>query len=130
NGVVAGSSPAGPTNSFKTYESRSSAHRLRPCALFTSRPQCTLWLIGLCIGISCGQGSMTIINFKNRSTAGFDEDALFTFAGGEQVLNFGRLTTTGDLAEGIFAAADGVTIRNFGRVETNGRGAVGILVLG
>ena len=73
---------------------------------------------------------MTIINFKNRSTAGFDEDALFTFAGGEQVLNFGRLTTTGDLAEGIFAAADDVTIRNFGRVETNGLGAVGILVLG
>jgi hypothetical protein len=88
------------------------------------------WVIGLCIGVSCGQGSMTIINFKNRSTTGFDEDALFTFAGGEQVLNFGRLTTTGDLAEGIFAAADDVTIRNFGRVETNGRGALGILVLG
>ncbi|MBA4096156.1 MAG: hypothetical protein C0484_05225 [Rhodospirillum sp.] len=73
---------------------------------------------------------MTIINFKNRSTAGFDEDALFISAGGEQVLNFGKLTTTGDLAEGIFAAADDVTIRNFGRVETNGLGAVGILVLG
>jgi hypothetical protein len=73
---------------------------------------------------------MTIINFKNRSTAGFDEGALFTFTDGEQVLNFGRLTTTGDLAEGIFAAADDVTVRNFGRVETNGRGSVGILVLG
>jgi hypothetical protein len=73
---------------------------------------------------------MAIINVKNRSTTGFDEDALFTFTDGEQVLNFGRLTTTGDLAEGIFAAADDVTVRNFGQVETNGRGAVGILVLG
>lgn len=73
---------------------------------------------------------MAIINFKNRSTTGFDEDALFTFTDGEQILNFGRLTTTGDLAEGIFAVADGVTVRNFGRVETNGLGAVGIQVVG
>ncbi len=73
---------------------------------------------------------MAIINFKNRTTTGFDEDALFTFTDGEQVINFGRLTTTGDLAEGIFAAADDVTVRNFGKVETNGLGAVGILVVG
>ena len=31
---------------------------------------------------------MAIVNFKNWSTTGFDEDALFTFAGGEKVLNF------------------------------------------
>jgi hypothetical protein len=73
---------------------------------------------------------MAIINFKNRTTTGFDEDGLFTFDDGEQIFNFAKVTTTGDLAEGIFAAANGVTVRNFGKVETNGLGAVGVLMLG
>jgi hypothetical protein len=73
---------------------------------------------------------MAIINVKNRTTTGFDEDGLFTFTDNEQIFNFAKVTTTGDLAEGIFAAANNVTVRNFGKVETNGLGAVGILVLG
>jgi hypothetical protein len=50
---------------------------------------------------------MAIINFKNRTTTGFDEDGLFTFDDGEQIFNFAKVTTAGDLAEGIFAAANG-----------------------
>lgn len=73
---------------------------------------------------------MAIVNLKNRTTTGFDEDGLFTFTDNEQIFNFAKVTTTGDLADGIFAAANGVTVRNFGKVETNGLGAVGILVLG
>ncbi len=73
---------------------------------------------------------MTIVNFKNISKSGFDEDALITTTNGEHVINFGRLTTTGDLANGIFANADSASISNFGRIETSGLGAAGIYVEG
>ena len=73
---------------------------------------------------------MAIINFKNLSTSGIDEDALTTSASGERVLNFGHLTTEGDLANGIFADADDVMITNFGGIETSGLGAAGIFVQG
>ena len=56
---------------------------------------------------------MPIVNFRNLSTSGLDEDALVTNVAGEQVFNFGRLTTTGDLADGIYAQANNVSIRNF-----------------
>lgn len=73
---------------------------------------------------------MAIINHKNISTSGFDEDALTTNTSGEQVLNFGDLTTTGDLANGIFAGANNVLIQNFGSIDTSGLGAAGIFVQG
>src|SRR5262245_25729968 len=73
---------------------------------------------------------MAIVNHKNISTSGFDQDALTTTTSGEQVLNFGGLTTTGDLANGIFAGADDVLVLNFGAVETSGDGAAGIFVQG
>jgi hypothetical protein len=73
---------------------------------------------------------MAIINFTDKVTSLFDEDALTTSTPGELVINFGDLTTTGDLANGIFAGANDVTIRHFGRVETNGLGAAGIFVQG
>ena len=49
---------------------------------------------------------MALINFANRTTSGFDEDALTTGDPGERVFNFGRLMTTGNLADGIFAGAE------------------------
>jgi hypothetical protein len=73
---------------------------------------------------------MAIVNHKNISTSGFDQDALTTTTSGEQVLNFGDLTTTGDLANGVFAGADDVLVRNFGAIETSGDGAAGIFVQG
>ena len=73
---------------------------------------------------------MAIVNRKDISTSGFDEDALKTSTPGEQIINFGDLTTTGDVAAGIFASANNVFISNFGNIETFGRGAPGILVQG
>jgi hypothetical protein len=73
---------------------------------------------------------MAIVNFANRSTVGFDEDALTTGTAGEHVLNFGHLTTSGDLANGVFAGANAVLIKNFGSIETSGLGAAGIFVQG
>jgi hypothetical protein len=73
---------------------------------------------------------MAVVNRRNISTAGFDEDALVIDTSGKHLLNFGRLTTTGDLADGIFANANDVSIRNFGRIETSGLGAAGVFVLG
>src|SRR5262249_46099161 len=73
---------------------------------------------------------MAIINRKNISTSGFDQDALTTSTSGDQIINFGNLSTTGDLANGIFAGADNVTIHNFGHIETSGLGAAGIYAEG
>ena len=47
---------------------------------------------------------MTIINFEDKSTTGFDDDALTTSTSGERLINFGNLTTTGDKANGILPA--------------------------
>jgi hypothetical protein len=73
---------------------------------------------------------MPINNFTDKSTSGFDEDALTTSTLGERIRNFGRLTTSGDLADGISANADEVSILNFGEIETTGPGAAGIIVRG
>ena len=73
---------------------------------------------------------MTIINFEDKFTDGFDEDALTTSTSDERLINFGNLRTTGDLANGIFADADDVTVRNFADIETLGLGAAGICVQG
>jgi hypothetical protein len=73
---------------------------------------------------------MTINNFTDKSTVGFDEDALTTSKLGERVRNFARLRTTGDLADGISANADDVSILNFGEIETAGAGAAGIIARG
>jgi hypothetical protein len=73
---------------------------------------------------------MPINNFKDRSTSGFDEDALTTSTLGERIRNFARLMTSGELADGISANADEVSIRNFGEIETTGQGAAGIVVRG
>ncbi len=73
---------------------------------------------------------MAIVNFKNISTAGFDDDALTTATPGEHIVNFGNLTTTGDFANGIYAGASDVSIRNFGSIETFGLGAYAIFVEG
>lgn len=73
---------------------------------------------------------MPINNFTNKSTFGFDEDALATNTPGERVRNFARLRTAGELADGISANADDVSIVNFGEIETSGRGAAGITVRG
>ena len=73
---------------------------------------------------------MAIINFKNISTFGFDEDVLTTNSSGDRIINFGSLTTTGDLADGIYAGASNVSISNFGPIETFGLGARGVYVLG
>ena len=54
-------------------------------------------------------------------STGFDEDALFTFAGGEQVLNFGRVTTTGTLAGDLLLGGGG----EFVLIE-NGAGKISI----
>jgi hypothetical protein len=77
-----------------------------------------------------GERGMTITNFKNISTSGFDEDVLTTSTSGESIINFGRLKTTGELANGIFADADDVSVRNFGTIETSGLGATAIFVEG
>jgi hypothetical protein len=73
---------------------------------------------------------MPINNFTDKSTSGFDEDALTTSTLGERIRNFARLTTSGDLADGISANADEVSILNFGEIETTGPGAAGIIVRG
>ena len=73
---------------------------------------------------------MPINNFTDKSTSGFDEDALTTSTLGERIRNFARLTTSGDLADGISANADEVSILNFGEIETTGQGAAGIIVRG
>jgi hypothetical protein len=73
---------------------------------------------------------MSIKNFHNITTTGFDEDALATLSPNDDIRNFATLTTLGDLANGIFAGADGVSITNFGQIETSGRGAEGILIEG
>jgi hypothetical protein len=74
--------------------------------------------------------AMPIINFRNRSTSGFDEDALVTTVAGERIFNFGHLTTIGDLADGIYGQASNVSMRNFARIETSGAGADGVHVDG
>jgi len=51
---------------------------------------------------------MAIVNFEDRFTSGFNEDALTTSTSGETIHNHGDLTTTGDLANGFFAGADDV----------------------
>jgi hypothetical protein len=71
-----------------------------------------------------------INNFTDKSTSGFDEDALTTSTLGERIRNFARLTTSGDLADGISANADEVSIANFGEIETTGQGAAGVIVRG
>jgi hypothetical protein len=73
---------------------------------------------------------MAIVNFKNISTSGIDQDALSAVTPGDHVINFAKLTTTGALADGIFAGADGVSITNFGRIQTSGLGAAGVHVEG
>lgn len=73
---------------------------------------------------------MPINNFTNKSTLGFDEDALTTSTPGERIRNFARLRTAGELADGIVADADDVSILNFGEIETIGQGAAGIVVRG
>jgi hypothetical protein len=73
---------------------------------------------------------MPINNFRNITTTGFDEDALFTFTAGDQVRNFAVVTTTGDLANGVYVGADDVSVDNFGRIETSGAGAEGVLIEG
>jgi len=73
---------------------------------------------------------MTTINFEDKFTDGFDEDALTTGTPGERVINLGSLTTIGDKANGIFAGANDVTVRNFADIETSGLGAAGIYVSG
>jgi hypothetical protein len=73
---------------------------------------------------------MPINNFTDKSTSGFDEDALTTSTPGERTRNFARLTTSGELADGISADADEVSILNFGEIETTGQGAAGIIVRG
>jgi hypothetical protein len=73
---------------------------------------------------------MPINNFRNITTTGFDEDALFTFTVGDQVRNFAAVTTTGDLANGVYVGADDVSVDNFGRMETSGDGAEGVLIEG
>jgi hypothetical protein len=73
---------------------------------------------------------MPINNFTDKSTFGFDEDALTTTKLGERILNFARLRTAGELADGISADADDVSIVNFGEIETAGQGAAGIIVRG
>ncbi|NJM91344.1 MAG: hypothetical protein HC861_00480 [Rhodospirillaceae bacterium] len=73
---------------------------------------------------------MPINNFTDKSTSGFDEDALTTSTLGERVRNFARLATSGELADGIAADADDVSIVNFGEVETAGKGAAGIIARG
>jgi hypothetical protein len=73
---------------------------------------------------------MPIVNHKNISTTGFDQDALIITEPDTSLLNLGDLTTTGDLANGIFADANNVSIRNNARIETSGLGAAGIYVEG
>lgn len=73
---------------------------------------------------------MPINNFKDKSTFGFDEDALTTSTPGERIRNFARLRTAGELANGISANADDVSILNFGEIETTGLGAAGVIVRG
>lgn len=73
---------------------------------------------------------MPINNFTDKSTSGFDEDALTTSTLGARIRNFARLTTSGDLADGISANADEVSILNFGEIETTGQGAAGIIARG
>jgi len=73
---------------------------------------------------------MAIVNFADRFTSGFNEDALTTTTSGEYVFNFGRLKTVGDLANGIFGDANDVSIRNLGSIETFGVGAAGIFANG
>src|SRR5262249_51500801 len=73
-------------------------------------------------------GEMTIVNRKNISTTGFDQDALTITKPGTSLLNLGNLTTIADLANGIFAGANNVSIRNNARIETSGDGAAGIFV--
>jgi hypothetical protein len=73
---------------------------------------------------------MPIVNGKNISTTGFDQDVLIITEPGTTLFNFGDLTTTGDLANGIFADANNVSIRNNARIETSGLGAAGIYVEG
>src|SRR5262245_61847544 len=76
------------------------------------------------------EAEMSIVNRKNISTSGFDQDALIIKTPGISLLNFGNLTTTGDLANGIFADASNVSIRNNGMIATSGDGAAGIFVQG
>lgn len=73
---------------------------------------------------------MPINNFTDKSTSGFDEDALTTSTLGERIRNFARLTTSGELADGISANADAVSILNFGEIETTGQGAAGVIARG
>lgn len=73
---------------------------------------------------------MTIVNRKNISTSGTDDDALSTATQGEHILNFGNLKTTGNLADGIVGIADNVSIFNFAQIETSGLAATGIFVEG
>jgi len=73
---------------------------------------------------------MALVNHKNISTGGVDEDALTTSKQGENIRNFGNLTTAGDLADGIAASADNVSIFNFAQIETSGLAATGISVEG
>jgi hypothetical protein len=73
---------------------------------------------------------MPINNFRNITTTGFDEDALFSTTTGDKVRNFSVVTTTGDLANGIYAGVDNVSVDNLGRIETSGRGAEGVLIEG
>src|SRR5512134_2127694 len=70
------------------------------------------------------EGVMPINNFTDKSTFGFDEDALTTSTPGERIRNFAHLTTAGDLADGISANANDVSIINFGEVETAGAGGI------
>jgi hypothetical protein len=81
-------------------------------------------------GCTAGEAIMPINNFTNKSTFGFDEDALATSTPGERIRNFARLRTAGELADGIVADADDVSIANFGEIETTGQGAAGIIVRG
>jgi hypothetical protein len=71
-----------------------------------------------------------INNFTDKSTSGFDEDALTTSTFGERIRNFARLATSGELADGISANADDVSILNFDEIETTGQGAAGIVARG
>jgi hypothetical protein len=69
---------------------------------------------------------MALVNRKNISTGGFDEDALTTSTQGDNTLNFGNLTTAGDLADGIVAARHRLII-NFAQIETSGLGATNLV---
>ena len=73
---------------------------------------------------------MPILNRRNITTSGFDEDALVSHRANDVIQNFAVLRTTGDLADGIYGNANGVKVTNRGVIDVAGDGAAGIFIEG